>query len=122
MKHYASKQHTTTSGYKVNNMYQVIREQTRPNIDVKFFSIHMCEDEVIKYWDTVIVDSGRQISSTHTISEDGLTLTSTFLYRSRDDWHEMAADKYLHTTLFKQQTDYNKQHNIIRIFKSAFEI
>lgn len=122
MKNYVNKLHTTMNGYKINNMYQVIREQYRPNVDVKFFSIHMCGEEVIKYWDTKIVDSGKQVSSTHTLSQDGLTLISTFLYRSRDDWHEMAADKYLNNTFFKQQTDYNKENNIIRIFKSAFEI
>ena len=103
-------------------MYQVVREQSRPNIDVKFFSIHMCDAEVINYWGTTYVDSGKQVNSTHTLSDDKLTLTSMFLYRTRDEWHEMTADKYLNETLFKQQTEYNKENNITRIFKSAFEI
>ena len=103
-------------------MYQVIREQYRPNVDVKFFSIHMCDAEVVKYWVTTYVDSGKQVNSTHTLSDDKLTLTAMFLYRTRDEWHEMTADKYLNETLFKQQTEYNKENNITRIFKSAFEI
>ena len=55
-------------------MYQVIREQKRPNIDVNFFSIAAsCGQEVVDYWNTEIIGTGKQISNSHTLSEDGFT-------------------------------------------------
>lgn len=110
------------NGCNVNNMYQVIREQIRPNLDVRFFSITMCDPEVAEYWNTNIIGTGKQISNVHTLSGDGLTLTSVMLYRSRDDWHSMTSDEYLNDTLFVAQNSYNKTNNITRIFKSAMEI
>lgn len=119
---FANKLYITMNGCNVNNMYQVIREQIRPNLDVRFFSITMCDPEVAEYWNTNIIGTGKQISNVHTLSDDGLTLTSVMLYRSRDDWHSMTSDEYLNDTLFVAQNSYNKTNNITRIFKSAMEI
>ena len=37
-------------------------------------------------------------------------------------WQEMIADRYLNENLFVTQDAYNKDNNIVRIFKSAKEI
>lgn len=103
-------------------MYQVIREQTRPNTDVNFFSISSCGQEVVDYWNNEIIGTGKQISNTHTLSEDGLAITSVILFESKEAWQEMIADPYLNEKLFVSQDAYNKDNNIVRIFKSAKEI
>lgn len=103
-------------------MYQVIREQKRPNNDVKFFSITTCGQEVVDYWNREIIGTGKQISNSHTLSEDGLTLTSVILFKSKEAWQEMIADRYLTENLFVTQDAYNKDNGIVRIFKSAKEI
>jgi hypothetical protein len=104
-------------------MYQVIREQKRPNIDVNFFSIAAsCGQEVVDYWNTEIIGTGKQISNSHTLSEDGLTLISVIVFKSKEAWQEMIADRYLNENLFVTQDAYNKDNNIVRIFKSAKEI
>lgn len=119
---FVNKQYIIINGYRVNKMYQVIREQIRPNVNVNFFSIHMCAPAVAEYWNTNIIDSGKQISNTHTLSDDGLTLTSVMLYRSKDDWYDMTSDEYLNKELFTMQNNYNKDNNITRLFKSAIEL
>jgi hypothetical protein len=63
-----------------------------------------------------------RISNTHTLSEDGLTLTSVILFESKEAWQEMIADRYLNENMFVAQDAYNKDNKIIRIFKSAKEI
>lgn len=103
-------------------MYQVIREQKRPNIDVSFFSITSCGQEVVDYWNNEIIGTGKQISNIHTLSEDGLTLTSVILFKSKEAWQEMISDRYLNENLFVAQDAYNKDNSIVRIFKSAKEI
>lgn len=103
-------------------MYQVIREQIRPDVDVGFFSITTCGQEVVDYWNNEIVGTGKQISNTHTLSEDGLTLTSVILFESKEAWQSMIADKYLNENMFVAQDAYNTNNKIIRIFKSAKEI
>lgn len=103
-------------------MYQVIREQIRPNTDVDFFSITSCGQDVINYWNTEIINTGKQISNTHTLSEDELTLTSVILFESKESWQEMIADRYLTENLFAPQDAYNINNKINRIFKSAKEI
>jgi hypothetical protein len=103
-------------------MYQIIREQIRPSIDVDFFSIAKHAPEVVKYWDDTIVKTRKHLGSTHTLSEDGLTMTTVMIYASKDAWYDMTSDQYLNDTLFVIQRAYNKNNNIIRTFKSATEI
>ncbi len=54
MKPFANKRYITMNGCNVNNMYQVIREQIRPDLNVKFFSITMCDPAVAEYWNKSI--------------------------------------------------------------------
>lgn len=57
-------------------MYQVIRKQIRPNTDVNFF---LSEDRVLastkQYMYANYVQTGKQLTMSKDISEDGLTLT-----------------------------------------------
>lgn len=103
-------------------MYQIIREQVRPSIDVDFFSVSKHAPELSSYWNDNIVKTGKHISSTHSLSEDKLTMTTIMIYASKDAWYDMTSDQYLNDTLFVIQREYNKKHNIIRTFKSATEI
>lgn len=103
-------------------MYQVVREQIRPSIDVDFFSVVKHAPEVAKYWNDNIVKTGKHISSLHTLSDDGLIMTTTMTYASKDAWYDMTSDEYLNDNLFPIQREYNKNNNIIRTFKSATEI
>lgn len=103
-------------------MFTVVREQTRPNIGVEFFSaVEHCPPEVIDYWNKAIVLTGKQISSTHKLSDDGLIVTTVMVYRSKDDWHDMTSDKYLIKNLYQVQEEYNYNNNITRVFTSAVE-
>lgn len=102
-------------------MYKVVREQIRPSIDISF-SVARLAPEVAKYWDETYVLTNKQLSSEHTLSDDGLTMTTVMIYASKDDWYDMTSDPYLNETLFVMQREYNKNNNITRIFKSATEL
>ena len=103
-------------------MYQVIREQVRPSTSVDFFSVTKHAPEVAEYWNNTVVKTAKHVSSTHSLSEDRLTMTTIMIYASKDAWYDMTSDQYLNDTLFVIQREYNKNNNIIRTFKSATEI
>jgi hypothetical protein len=103
-------------------MYQVVREQIRPSVDIEFFSVIKHVPAVANYWNDNIVKTGKHISSVHSLSDDGLVMTTVMTYSSKDAWYDMTSDEYLNDNLFSVQREYNKKHNIIRIFKSAIEL
>jgi hypothetical protein len=74
-------------------MYQVIRKQIRPNINVNFF---LGEDQVLtstrQYLYMTYVATAKQLSMTKEVSEDGLTMTVKQLWVSRDDYLECKND------------------------------
>jgi hypothetical protein len=74
-------------------MYQVIKKQIRTNTDVNFFS---SEDQVVsstrQYLYTNYVATGKQVSMTKQVSDDGLTLTVKQLWRSMEDYLECKND------------------------------
>jgi hypothetical protein len=54
--------------------YQTIKTTTRPNINVPFF---LYNEQIINYIKNTYVATGKRISNTVTLSEDGLTQTVT---------------------------------------------
>lgn len=103
-------------------MYQITREQVRPNTDVDFFSIVKLAPDIAEYWHEKFILTKKIISNKHTLSEDKLTMTTVSQWASKDDFYDMISDPYLNETLFDMQREYNKYHNITRIFKDIVEL
>ena len=76
-------------------MFRVIRKQTRPNTSVQFWQGQndpSMNDEFRNYFYETYVLTGKFISVTPSVSEDGLELTNTTIWNSEADYNEHQAD------------------------------
>jgi len=76
-------------------MFKVIRKQIRPNSSVEFWqgqNSTTMTDEFRNYFYESYVLTGKFISATSVLSEDGLELTTTAIWNSESDCDESRND------------------------------
>ena len=76
-------------------MFKITRKQTRPNSSVQFWqgqNSPTMTDEFRNYFYESYVLTGKFISATPVISEDGLELTTTTIWNSESDYNESQND------------------------------
>jgi hypothetical protein len=76
-------------------MFKVIKKQTRPNTSVPFWQGQndpSMTDDFRNYFYENYVLTGKFISATPAVSNDGLELTTTAIWNSEADFNESQAD------------------------------
>jgi hypothetical protein len=94
-------------------MYQVIKKQIRPTTDVSFFlGEEHTSPEVKQYLYTTYAQVGKQLMINRNLSDDGLTLSTTQIWLSREDYLECQNDSV--SVAMKVEFDaYIESNNII---------
>lgn len=87
-------------------MYKVIRTCIRPSLEVEFFTP---SDETLTALLEKYDNTGRRVSRDVDVSDDGLTLTITNIFKSEEDYNEMVAEFASH---FADFDSYCKTYNI----------
>ena len=84
-------------------MFKVIRKQTRPNTSVEFWqgaNDPAMTDEFRNYFYETYVLTGKFISASPAVSENGLELTNTLIWNSQADFDECKNDPVCQEGLF----------------------
>jgi len=102
-------------------MYTITRKDVRPNLDVPFVTpelINMTASFRL-YLSTAHVDKFVNLSTE--MSSDGLALTTTVIFTSKDACFAFQEDPEVITNLLSKHNDYNDANGIERIILSAVE-
>ena len=84
-------------------MFKVIRKQTRPNTSVPFWqgaNDPSMTDEFRNYFYEKYVLTGKFISASPAVSDNGLELTNTLIWNSQADFEECKNDAVCQAGLF----------------------
>lgn len=106
-------------------MWQLIRKQIRPNLEVNFFqqaNNELISDEFKTYWVDTYVATDKCIYVSGEPSEDGLELTITMLWDSRESIDAMLNDPICHEGLFAVKAAYLAENQIQEFIVSSLEV
>jgi hypothetical protein len=95
-------------------MWQVVRQQSRPNTSVEFYdpaNSTTLDRNVLKYVFQNYIVTGKHIDVTKTVSEDGLTQTITVLWESQEAETEFTNDPNT-APIFEDGQNYRTANNI----------
>jgi len=96
-------------------MFELVRKVTRASTDIEFFSLRACPNissEALDYFVEKYIKTGKRISDTRTLSEDGLTATIVELWDSRESYLEYLCDPFIDDHLTSHTKEYLKNHDI----------
>ena len=94
--------------------YRTIKRTTRPSADIPFYK-H--EQSIINYINTTYVTTGKRISNTVTLSEDGLTQTVTSIW-AKGTFKEFRSDPRILTNI-EAVDAHNLEHGITTTWDKA---
>ena len=106
--------------------WTVITKYTRPNTGVDWYthadssSSSPMSDADVAYVQSNYVDNGKRTSSTKAISDDGLELTKTFVFRDNAAYFEYMSDTRVKPNNV-EQIEYNLTNNIDLVTRSSEE-
>lgn len=106
-------------------MWQSIRKQIRPNTDVRFFAMAnntVITDEFKEYWVSTYSLTDKCIYVHSEVSEDGLELTTTMIWDSRESIDQMLSDPVCIEQLLDIKDAYLQENNIQEILVSTTEV
>lgn len=96
-----------------NNMYIVTRVHTRPNLEVEFFHPKEATTPEFKnYFIETYIGTGKSILIEHSVSEDGLAMTSTSIWDNEASFTQFSNDPNANE-LITTATAYNTANGII---------
>jgi len=105
-------------------MWQTVRKQTRPNIDVPFFNMRttLVSDDFKLYWRDTFVSTDKLVYMHSDMSEDQLENTITMIWNSRESVDEMLADPRVQAELLAVKQAYLEETGITEIIVSNQEV
>ena len=94
-------------------MFTLVKKQTRTTTDVLFyFEIDPSKKTDGTYIKDQYITTGKIVSGTKQFSEDRLTVVTTIIFRSYDDWKEFIADKFCEKHVLVPNTIYDIENEI----------
>ena len=105
-------------------MWQIIRKQIRPNVDVPFFSMQtdLVSNEFKQHWRDTYVQTDKLIYIHAEPSEDNLSLSITMIWDSRESVDAMLADPIVQENLLTIKNAYLEQNGIVEIVELNQEV
>ena len=106
-------------------MWQTIRKQTRPSLDVDFFSPASApgvDPSFKEYWKATYIDTNKLIYMHTELSEDKLELIITMIWDSTESVDEMLADPVVNTDFMPIKNAYLAEHGLTEIVIAREEI
>lgn len=106
-------------------MWQTIRKQTRPNLEVQFFGpAHSpgVDPSFKQYWQDTYINSDKLIYAHTELSEDQLEMTLTMIWDSRETVDAMLADTNVLENFMPVKNAYLEQNGMTEIVVSNEEI
>lgn len=103
-------------------MYEIIREDVRPTLDVPFVTTDLINLSTMARLHLATMHSDKFISIDSSNSPDGLTCTTTARFKSKDAFFEFSHDPIVMEHLINKHDEYNNANSIVRSIKSAKEL
>lgn len=96
-------------------MFKITRKQTRPDTTVQFWngqnSTNMTDDFRNYFYETYVL-TGKFISASPVVSEDGLELTTTSIWNSESDYLESRNDPVCIDGLYGKSAEHKDANSI----------
>lgn len=104
-------------------MYKITAVQTRPSTSVQFWgpTTPGVTEEHTQYFRETYVNTGKQLDFSAQVSNDGLQLTTTLIWKDQESLQEWKNDPLIKSRFFDVQEAYLNAHGIT-ITRSAEEI